>query len=370
MPTTFLNVNLDWSAGAANDAIVHFMYQDYEVEQDLSQLDSNVKIRMPTGLTATDGTLERAVELTWNEVPSAVGYKVIRDPGTAGETTVLDGSSGYTVTSGTVSFTDNTGDGAEYEYIVLAKDANPEDNSAFTSPIIGKGYDYVEMSRTINLTSGQTDSFSIPAESFDIQLTINTLAASRGLEEYDYINEWGEGILTNYGNGGKGDNLLISVPNDGYNISAVAANGQSGYYNGGSGAVEYTLHFDSYGASGAGGGSSAIIIGNYKWVAGGGGGCGLYDGNWGVFKGGGGAGATGDGGDAPNDNIRDNEANSRIQGNNPGGDGGARSYNGSSYTGPLHATSGGLRADLGSWGTNTTHNSTSGIVDAVITWKE
>jgi len=128
MPVTFLGVNLNWAEGSsANDSIVRFTFGDFDLIQDLTLPTENVRLRMPTGVSASIYTLEESIELSWNEVSSASGYKVVRDFNLPGETVVLNGSTGYTIDSGVVTFIDNVGDNLEHTYVVLAKEADPED---------------------------------------------------------------------------------------------------------------------------------------------------------------------------------------------------------------------------------------------------
>lgn len=140
MPPELLGISLDWTAGEANDDIVEISFGDYRVRQTLSQVDANVAIKMPTNITVSYNTLEATIELEWDEITSAVGYKVVRDQGTASEVVILDGDSGYTTTGGRVTLLDNVGDNAEHTYTIMAKDANPFDNSEFTDLKTGKAY--------------------------------------------------------------------------------------------------------------------------------------------------------------------------------------------------------------------------------------
>lgn len=86
----------------------------------------------PTGLTATNGTSTRGVDLSWSITPSASTYKILR---TTADTTVTSSS---TVVGETISttFTDRSAiPGVQYKYAVMG--VNRTGNSPISNPVVG-----------------------------------------------------------------------------------------------------------------------------------------------------------------------------------------------------------------------------------------
>lgn len=356
MPTTLLGTNLNWAAGAAaNDYIVDITLGDYSVLQDLTQVNQNVRLRMPTNLTATNNVLEESVELTWTEVPSASGYKVVRNFGEADETTILDGNSGYTVNAGTVSFIDNVGDNLEHTYVVLAKDADPNDNSTYTEAQTGKGWSL--QSYSVNRTSYGSQTVSTSSSAFDITLSNVDISGGSGHGGRALFG----GNETSGGNGGRGYNYNSPTWSGSHTFAfQCGSNGYqpqpgSGYHSGGSGGT-----FASSVRAGGGGGASRITIdGSVVCGAGGGGGgsasstAGMFGGGDDIYHGGGGGGVNGEGSSG---------------GENSGGSGGSGGGGNGSSTLEESGNNGSAVALQGNFSNVTT--SSSPHCQATLTWKE
>lgn len=350
MPVTFLGVNLDWAEGSnPNDSIVRFTLGDYDLIQDLTLQSGNIRLRMPTNLTATNNTLEESVELTWTEVPSASGYKVVRNFGEADETTILDGNSGYTVNAGTVTFVDNVGDNLEHTYVVLAKDADPNDNSAYTEAQTGKGWSL--QSYSVNRTSYGSQTVSTSSSAFDITLSNVDISGGRGHGGWTTY----EGNQTSGGKGGRGYNYNSPTRSGSHTFAfQCGSNGSqpgsgSGYHSGGAGATAGSII-----RSGGGGGASRITIdGSVVCGAGGGGGGSAAANTNFIYRGGGGGGV--------NNVGYPGGQNSGSAGGSGGGGNGGAIFEGSGNNGSAVALQGNF--------SNLTISS-SPRCQATLTWKE
>ena len=263
---------MNWAAGEANDSIVQLEYGDFSVQQDLTQSDVNVTLRQPSGLVVSFNELETAVQITWNKIASAAGFKIIRDYGLAGQTTVYDGDLTNIIDNTTTqSYIDNIGDNLEHSYIILAKDADPEDNSEYSTAESGKGWSIV--ATNINISGYASQSITTVEYGFDYTANITSIAGGKG----------GIATTNNAGNsyGAKGLNYVYSDEGTGAHIfsfysgaaggnaaatgdtSAVAGAGGAGFNSGGNGGLNYLSGVDGTRiAAGGGGGASVFKIDN------------------------------------------------------------------------------------------------------------
>lgn len=146
MPTSMLGATLDWTVGTADDAIVNVSFGSASIDQDLTlpNVEISTALPVPTNLTvSTTETTHIAIE--WDHITGAVGYRLVRDPGTEDETIVHD-----TVEDIGASLSDVSSDnrvkyedfGAQsditYEYSVMALASDPANNSEYSA--IESGY--------------------------------------------------------------------------------------------------------------------------------------------------------------------------------------------------------------------------------------
>jgi hypothetical protein len=368
MPTVFhKSVDLDWSAGAVNDTIVKLSRGDYEIEQNLLLSNGNVKIRMPQEVTASYGEYEETIRIRWKRVFSASGYLVYRNFGQPNEQLVSTGLAEIDVLDNNYAYFDDVvGDSAEHVYTVIARDANPEDNSEMTAPVTGKAYRL--MTETIALSGYQEQVINTPAEAYDIELTVQSIAGARGQSG---SNQGASGHSAySGGSGGAGLDWTRDTPiidgahtftfqSGSLNNTVYAAGkpyGGSGYYSGG----QATLNYGGYQSIGGGGGGASRILmdAEVQCGAGGGGGGGARRSSAPIYytSGGGGGGVFGAGaaGRGPSNSNPGNASG--------GAGGGGIGHIGGGYIGSKVS-------GTGTFGGNSA-SSGHGYINATLTWKE
>jgi hypothetical protein len=330
MPTKFFdNVDLDWYAGTIDDSVVSLSRGDFKVEQNLLLSNGNVKLRMPQEVTASYGEYEGAVRVRWRRVLSSSGYMIYRNFGLPGETLILNNTAEIDPLDNDYSyFVDNVGNGLEHTYTVIAKNADPEDNSEMTAPVTGKGYTLV--SHTISLSGYESQTITTPANATDITLSVTSIAGSKGSGATSASGGLGNGFSASY----TGAQTIFF----GSAGSTSTINGAPGYFSGGNG----------YGGAPVGGGAASVVKVNGTPVcgAGGGGGGGAL-----TPKGGGGGGVLSAGGNAA----------AGVAGAGGSGGGGAGKLNGGNP-----AQNGSTYGSFSSTGTN----AGAGYVNATLTWRE
>lgn len=140
MPSNILGVDINWGYGGKKDSIIEEVYNSFGAIQDLKKSRNKpIDIKMPKNLKVSYNEFNKSIRLSWSEVSSSIGYRVIRNFNQQNEKTVLNGSVGYSKKDGKIVFIDDVGDDKEHTYIVVAL-SNDQSESEVQTPKIGKAF--------------------------------------------------------------------------------------------------------------------------------------------------------------------------------------------------------------------------------------